>query len=121
VNGPGDFDNHAEHQSLRSWLRLLLPILSCAGFIVPRSERPEWIAEWTGEFWYLLHSDSAAKSPFLQVQRSAISFCLGSFRDAIWLRANRSDSMGEERLWLRSPVRCVVFLSILAALAAGIA
>lgn len=77
--------------------------------------------EWQAELRYLLHSGSAAGSHFLQVQRSAICFCLGSFRDAIWLRVNRLDSRREQGLWLRSPMRCIVVLLILATNAWGIA
>lgn len=96
-------------------------ILFCASVLVPHSERPEWITEWTGELWYLLHNPSGARSSSAQIQRSAIYFCLGSFRDAIWLRLNRSNSVRDGRLWLRSPARCILFLLMLAALTSGIA
>lgn len=96
-------------------------ILFCAAFLVPRSERPDWISEWRAELWYLLHGRSAANSASAQVQQSAIYFCLGSFQDAFWLRISRSDPVCEKRLWLRSPVCCVVFLLILATTVSGIA
>ncbi len=133
---PGDFDSHTEHQSLRSWLRVLLAmsirrffdsalifraILFCAGCVVPRSERQEWISEWRAELWYLLDNPGGADSSSALVPQSVISFCLGSFQDAMWLRLNRSDSVREERLWLRSPVRCIVFIAVLAAMTLWIA
>jgi hypothetical protein len=96
-------------------------ILVCAAFIVPRSERPEWISEWSGELWYILHNPGGANLSSARVQQSPISFCLGSFQDAIWLRLNRTDSVRDKRLWLRSPVRCIVFLLILAAITSWIA
>jgi hypothetical protein len=91
-------------------------ILVCASLVVPHSERQEWITEWTGELWYLLHNPGATSPASAQVRQSVICFCLGSFRDAIWLWRNRSDSGRDQRLWLRSPVRCILFLLILAAI-----
>jgi len=91
-------------------------ILFCAALLVPRLGRQEWMAEWTGELWHLIHSRNAVKHSSAYVRGSIFRFCLGSFPDAIWLRLNRFDSARKERLWLRSPVRCILFLLILAAI-----
>lgn len=75
-------------------------ILHSAALLVPSSAREEWLAEWNAELWY--------------VERDTTAFCLGSFRDAFWLRIK---SVSARRvLSLDSPSRCILFLSGLAAL-----
>jgi hypothetical protein len=78
-------------------------ILQNAALLVPAAERAEWLAEWEAELCYVEHD--------------ATAFCLGSFRDALWLRCN---SLRTRRAWsLDSPLRCVLFLAGLAALTFG--
>jgi hypothetical protein len=74
-------------------------ILHLAALLVPRSERPEWSREWESELWY--------------VRRNRLMFCLGAFRDALWVRRN---SPGERHAFLQSPRRCLSLLAFLAAL-----
>ncbi|MGH9621642.1 MAG: hypothetical protein ACRD45_18300, partial [Bryobacteraceae bacterium] len=74
-------------------------ILHLAALLLPRSERPEWSREWNSELWY--------------VRRNRLMFCLGAFRDALWVRRN---SPGERHGFLQSPRRCLLLLSFLAAL-----
>jgi len=81
--------------------RVHLAILRGAALLVPVSERAEWFAEWSAELWY--------------VNQNPTVFCLGSFRDAFWLNRNRAKSV-QHTLRLESPFRCVVVLSIVAAL-----
>ncbi|MFZ0413465.1 MAG: hypothetical protein WAM15_01340, partial [Candidatus Acidiferrales bacterium] len=60
----------------------------------------EWLAEWKAELYYVGHD--------------ATAFCLGSFRDALWLRRK---SFSVRRMFsLDSPLSCVLLLAGLAAL-----
>jgi len=74
-------------------------LIRTAGVLVPREQRPEWLAEWLGELWYVRRVRES----------SAFAFCLGAFRDALWLRLNK----GRPRL-LESPWQCGIFLTSLA-------
>jgi hypothetical protein len=77
---------------------LHVAILRNAALLVPAPERAEWFAEWKAELWYVEHD--------------ATAFCLGSFRDALWLRCK---SFSARRTFsLESPLRCVFFLATLA-------
>lgn len=73
-------------------------ILRNAALLVPASARAEWLAEWSAELWYVEHD--------------ATAFCLGSFRDALWLRIKNFSA--RRALSLESPSRCVLFLAVMA-------
>jgi hypothetical protein len=79
---------------------LHVAILRHAALLVPASARTEWLAEWRAELWYVEHD--------------ATAFCLGSFRDALWLRFRSFNA--RRALDMDSPLRCVLFLTGLAAL-----
>jgi hypothetical protein len=79
---------------------LHIAILRNAALLVPDAERAEWFAEWKAELWY--------------VERGATTFCMGSFRDALWLRC-RSLSAGRT-FSVESPLRCMFVLATLALL-----
>jgi hypothetical protein len=72
-------------------------ILTAASRLVPKEQRAEWLAEWRGELWH--------------VKTDAAIFCLGSFRDAAWLRRN-----SPREQMLTSPACCLFFLAVVAAL-----
>lgn len=80
---------------------LHVAILRNAALLVPGPERAEWLAEWQAELAY--------------VEQDATAFCLGSFRDALWLRGN-SVSL-RRALTLESPMQCLLLLAGSAALA----
>ena len=82
-----------------------LALLRGAAWMVPGAERAEWLAEWRAELWY--------------VDRGATRFCLGAFRDALWLRRNRNAPNSLRAFGLESPVRCVLALAALAAAVAA--
>jgi hypothetical protein len=84
---------------------LHVAILRNAALFVPAPERAEWFAEWRAELYYVEHG--------------ATSFCLGSFRDALWLRRNSPNPRPAFRL--ESPFRCVLFLVGLAILILALA
>lgn len=83
-----------------------LAILHSARLLVPRGQRAEWLAEWEAELEYVRQNAEA----------EAISFCLGAFRDAFWLRRNSLPSTRPAAV-LASPYHCVAFLAVLAAAA----
>ena len=90
-------------------------MLRTAAVVVPRSERDEWLTEWTSECWYFSRDRaSAMKSP---PRLSMARFCLGSFRDAFWLRCNHSGRSRADRFRFRSPTTCAAILTALGALA----
>jgi hypothetical protein len=49
-------------------------LIRMAAWLVPATERAAWVDEWQSELWYVRHG--------------AMSFCLGAFRDAVWVRRN---------------------------------
>ena len=79
-------------------------ILRAASLLAPGDERAEWLAGWRSELWYI-------------PRRGSTVFCLGAFRDALWLRRN-SPSSGKH---LESPFRCLAWLALLAAVSLLIA
>lgn len=85
-------------------MRVHCAILRSAGWLVPSEQRAEWLAEWNAELWYVRRSN----------ERQRTSFCLGAFRDAVWMRRN-SPPNGQPWLRLESPARCLGFLSLVAA------
>jgi hypothetical protein len=62
-------------------VRIHLTILRLAARLTPREQREEWFAEWRSELWYVC-----------QAGKPATAFCLGSFKDALWLRRNSPPS-----------------------------
>jgi hypothetical protein len=85
-------------------------ILSAASLLVPRDHRAEWLDEWAAELAYILR-----ESP-----RCATVFCLGAFRDALWLRRNTPRAETRSIL-LESPARCLLILAATAAIALAFA
>src|SRR5438067_1144257 len=77
-------------------------VLRAASLLAPGDQRAEWVKEWRSELWYI-------------PQRQAMRFSLGAFRDALWLRRNNLSPATRPRIRLESPLRCLAFLSTLAA------
>jgi hypothetical protein len=76
-------------------------ILTTASWLVPVEQRAEWLAEWKGELWH--------------IQSGAAIFCLGSFRDAAWLRRHNPEPPPARPCRLESPARCLLLLATAAA------
>ena len=95
-------------------------LLRSAALFVPPSQREEWLAEWQSELWYLRHDAGSAMIFSARVNWSALQFCLGSFRDALWLRRHDPNPT-YYRLWLQSPTVGIILLVIGAALAWSLA
>jgi hypothetical protein len=82
-------------------MRLPLAILRGAALLVPGPQREGWLAEWQSELWY--------------VRQNAAVFCLGAFRDALWIRSNTPSAPARLAFFVQSPQRCLLLLAILAA------
>lgn len=82
-------------------------ILRAASLITPRHARAEWLKEWCSELWY---------AP----QGAALLFCMGAFRDALWVRCNTAKSGKHSpsqatRHFQESPLWCLAVLAVMAA------
>src|SRR5262249_1288306 len=84
--------------------RLPCAIVRAASLLTPGDRRDEWIKEWQSELWYV-------------PPREATRFCLGAFRDALCLRQQDNPSTAKRTgiLHLESPLSCLAFLTLLAA------
>jgi hypothetical protein len=88
------------------WLQYM--VLRAASLLAPGDQRAEWLEGWRSELWYI-------------PRREATRFCLGAFRDAVWLRRNNLSPMKRSLIYLESPLRCLTLLAILAAVSSLIA
>ena len=80
------------------WLQYT--ILHAASVLAPGDQRANFREEWRSELWYIPRG-------------GATRFCLGAFRDAMWLRRNNLNP--ELGLPLESPLCCLAWLSVVAA------
>jgi hypothetical protein len=103
-------------------------ILRTAALLVPARLREEWLSEWRTELWYAWRSERE----HWPRGKEMTAFCLGAFRDAVWLRRNAplpraygsllidtrqqfpDPPSAEEGRLLESPARCLVFLALVA-------
>ena len=76
--------------------------LRVASLLAPSDRRAEWVKEWQSELWYVPRSGAAR-------------FCMGAFRDALWVRKNNASPGKRSRIPLESPVSCLAWLATLAA------
>lgn len=107
--------------------RVYLAILWAGGRIVRESDRAEWRAEWQTELWYAMEEADRGR---------LTSFCLGSWRDALWKRMHAGIGrwhgsvlmIGDRPCFpeppaiecahpLESPFRCLALLALLALVA----
>lgn len=82
------------------WLQYT--ILRAASLLAPSDQRDEWLKGWRSELWYI-------------PRHGATRFCLGAFRDALWLRRNNRSPEKRTKIHLESPLSCLAFLATLAA------
>jgi hypothetical protein len=83
-------------------------IIRAASFLAPHDQRSKWIQEWRSELWYI-------------PRRGATLFCLGAFRDALWVRRNNLSPVKRTGSHLESPASCLAFLATLAAVSVVVA
>ncbi|HWE52828.1 MAG TPA: hypothetical protein VG273_23745 [Bryobacteraceae bacterium] len=114
-------------------MRVHLAILRSAALLVPEQQRAEWLAEWRSELWHAWPNRSAI---------NLIAFCLGSFKDACWLRRHgpmprsygilhldvpappavaQSFPLPSTLHFLKSPAQCLSFLGALALVSIAVA
>jgi hypothetical protein len=70
-----------------------LLILRAASLLAPSARRGEWLREWRSELWYI--------DP-----RDATTFCLGAFRDAVFVRRHYTRTAAR----MQSPAACLIML-----------
>jgi hypothetical protein len=63
-----------------------LGLLRSASLIVPHWKRAEWLQEWRTELWYVLRECASETSLHSRSVGEATAFCMGAYKDAIWLR-----------------------------------
>lgn len=98
-----------------------LAILRAASLLVHRESRAEWLAEWRAELWYVSR-ECRCRTAVRRIGLSPLTaFCLGSLKDALWLRRNTSPLERPAKRWLESPIRCIGFLAALAASSTAVA
>jgi hypothetical protein len=83
-------------------------ILGVASLLAPAGYRDAWLEEWRSELWYVPPDD-------------ATRFCLGAFRDALWLRRNGADGARRDQSFFESPIRCLALLAVGAAVSIFVA
>lgn len=103
-----------------------LAVLRTAAMVVPAHRRVEWLCEWSAELWHVRHACDAKTDQPLHSPKEITSFCLGAFKDALWLRRNdlpqdNPCSALSNMFQLASPSRCGLFLAGLAAVSMLIA
>lgn len=98
-----------------------LATLRVASLVVPRERRAEWLAEWRTELWYAAR-ECRCRPAVRRIGCSPLTaFCLGSYRDALWLRRNTPPPEEPAKRWLESPMQCIGLLVALAALSVAAA
>jgi hypothetical protein len=95
-------------------------ILQGAALLVPAEGRAEWLAEWKSELWYASQECNWESASGSRPRAGLTAFCLGSVKDALWLRLNGPRSGERGPLCLESPMQCMGFLGALAGFTAGI-
>ena len=104
------------------WLARALSLprltLRLASFLVPFSQRGEWLAEWCAELWHVRQSAASQSQTqrLLPWRDPAICFCLGAFQDAFWLRREQPPSLPLRIARPGSPSRCIFSLAALGAI-----
>lgn len=88
----------------RGWLPHT--ILRAASVLAPPEQRAEWLKGWRSELWYI-------------PRHGAARFCLGAFRDAIWVSRNSVRPAKRTAHWFESPLSCLAFLAF-AAIVSGV-
>ncbi len=91
-------------------MRMHLTIPRAAALLAPCRQRTEWLSEWRSELWYVRQSRGT---------KGVTAFCLGAFKDALWLRRNAPRPEARKISRLESPdlpVRALLILLNLHAL-----
>lgn len=90
--------------------RLHFGLLWGASLMVPSPRRSEWSEEWRTELWYVLRECSSITSLDPRSMLEATAFCIGAYRDAIWLRKRAWQNRPPLARFRGSAVVCLLFL-----------
>lgn len=90
-----------------------LGLLWSASLLVPGWKRAEWSQEWRTELWYVLRECSSETSFHSRSVREATAFCMGAYKDAMWLRVR---SWQTERPLSRIRSSAAAYLLLLSAI-----
>ena len=93
-------------------MRMHLAMLWGAALLVRCQQRAEWLSEWRSELWYVRQSRGRG---------GMTAFCLGAFKDALWLRRNAPRPEVRKTSRLESPLKCVLFLAVFSAVSSFLA
>jgi hypothetical protein len=95
-------------------------ILQVAALLVPGRERAEWLAEWQAELWHVWQAYSRKSRDRFRGGQAVTDFCLGAFRDALWLRWNNPQPISRRGFRIGSASRCSLCLALLTAISLSI-
>jgi hypothetical protein len=84
-------------------------ILWLASWFVPGKKRTEWLAEWRSELWHVCQICHQRRN-----EHEVTSFCLGAFKDALWMRRQHIQNTSRRVCNAGSPLRCEFTLAALA-------
>ncbi len=84
-------------------------ILWLASWFVPGKKRTEWLAEWRSELWHVCQICHQRRN-----EHEVTNFCLGAFKDALWMRREYIQSTSRRVYEAGSPLRCEFTLAALA-------
>jgi hypothetical protein len=97
----------------RAGSSVLFSLVRCASLLVPKQQRADWLAEWKGELAYVLRTH--ARGSWFAWNAPA-GFCFGALSDALWIAKHNQRLVTLGNSVLRTPLRCMSCLVILAAL-----
>jgi hypothetical protein len=89
-------------------LRLARINVQAASLLVPRTDRSSWTAEWTAE---IHHLGRAAQDEGDALRADPVTFSLGAFHDAFWIRCDHLRADGLPTLRSGSALRCCLLLA----------
>ena len=88
-------------------------MLRCASLLVPANQKASWLKEWRSELWYARGNDQTQRMSFYMREQRAVSFCLGAFQDAWYLRCEQRSTALRPVKPSQSAVQCIAILSLL--------
>ena len=100
---------------------LCLASLRCVSLLVPGRQRGEWWREWQSELWHVRQECTPEHGVSWIAEREVAEFCLGSFQDAICLRAQTEQRRISHATTKGSAMQCIRLLIGLGAIGFGVA
>ena len=91
-------------------------LLNAAALLVPKSQKEDWLAEWTAEVWHI--RTGGDENAHRLARGTVLRFCLGSFQDAWILRGGNLRASASFAFRSGAPMRCILLLITLAVISA---